>query len=621
MAAERFRVMFYGEVVEGQDVEEVKKKLARVLKMDRKHIENFFSGQPIILKRNVEYQVALEFKTRLEQAGAVCQIKPIGKAAQPSSPKKPECTQQQQYNVVFQGEIAAGQNLKEVKGKLSSLFKLDENKIEKLFTGKPVTVGKNVSYDRALHVQKKFKAAGVQCQLVPVGGAALRKSPQLKEDDPTLPLPPPQIPAKQATQTIRTQENQIVPESSFSEEQSEEQEVSMWKFYLVSSSVWSVIVALSQIVPARHLFIEILLRQFSKQGISIDSLLIFVVVFLVTVPFCAIAYPFFPIAKGLWLRFSWALRPLLMLVALTIVFFNWFSSAQISNAQGVMNVESYVYIVYFTTFLIAAFITSCVVHLMTFLLVRFSPRWVKAIFAENPELRLLDIRSVRITLTVLAVVFTVLLAGGGVYLGFRYYRNFKEDNVPPPSKDALKAMLAKRSARDDAEQNAALAAQGCEINRKTAADLIKIHKVRKAEEFHDVPGRAIHLLTIWKAGTCERGKNFELEADYLLRRNPSKKQSREETEGWTVEPAWKRNAAYLRIELRGTEERIVVCTDPTNIVPYCRDACVQKTKCSIQEYVQEGWTIVSQSKQYPQKISYGSSECLCYTRRYTLERE
>ena len=44
------------------------------------------------------------------------------------------------FNVVFHGEIAAGQNIEEVKRKLSALFKKDAAQIEIIFSSKPMVI-------------------------------------------------------------------------------------------------------------------------------------------------------------------------------------------------------------------------------------------------------------------------------------------------------------------------------------------------------------------------------------------------------------------------------------------------------------------------------------------------
>ena len=70
-----------------------------------------------------------------------------------------------QYQLVFNGTVADGHNLNEVKRNLASLFKIDETKIEKLFSSLPIVVKRNVDYDGAIKAQRVLRKAGAICQV------------------------------------------------------------------------------------------------------------------------------------------------------------------------------------------------------------------------------------------------------------------------------------------------------------------------------------------------------------------------------------------------------------------------------------------------------------------------
>ena len=65
-----------------------------------------------------------------------------------------------QYQLVFNGTVADGHNLNEVKRNLASLFKIDETKIEQLFISLPIVVKKNMDYDGAIKAQRVLRKAG-----------------------------------------------------------------------------------------------------------------------------------------------------------------------------------------------------------------------------------------------------------------------------------------------------------------------------------------------------------------------------------------------------------------------------------------------------------------------------
>lgn len=69
-----------------------------------------------------------------------------------------------QYNLVFEGTVSEGRKVEEVKSNLATLFKLDEKKIDHLFTVPSAVIKKNVNYDLAMQYQHAMKKAGAICK-------------------------------------------------------------------------------------------------------------------------------------------------------------------------------------------------------------------------------------------------------------------------------------------------------------------------------------------------------------------------------------------------------------------------------------------------------------------------
>jgi hypothetical protein len=80
MTSQRYRVVFEGEIVQGQDVEEVKKKLAALCKVSDEKIEKYFQGRPMLIRSDVDYQTAVKYQTAFRSAGAVCIAEPIAES-------------------------------------------------------------------------------------------------------------------------------------------------------------------------------------------------------------------------------------------------------------------------------------------------------------------------------------------------------------------------------------------------------------------------------------------------------------------------------------------------------------------------------------------------------------
>jgi hypothetical protein len=70
-----------------------------------------------------------------------------------------------QYQLVFNGTVSDGHNLKDVKRNLAALFKTDNTKIEQMFTRLPLVVKRNVNYDGAIKYQRVLRKAGAICQV------------------------------------------------------------------------------------------------------------------------------------------------------------------------------------------------------------------------------------------------------------------------------------------------------------------------------------------------------------------------------------------------------------------------------------------------------------------------
>ncbi len=69
------------------------------------------------------------------------------------------------YSVVFEGKIAVGRELGEVKRNLSSLFQIDEGQVDRLFTGQPVSIKKEIDYQTALKYKDALERAGAICRV------------------------------------------------------------------------------------------------------------------------------------------------------------------------------------------------------------------------------------------------------------------------------------------------------------------------------------------------------------------------------------------------------------------------------------------------------------------------
>lgn len=86
MSDELFNVVFRGDIVPGQLLPDVKARFAQVFKLDAARVEPYFSGKPVVLKKECDRATADKFKAVLQQAGALVDIKSANAAA-PAAPR------------------------------------------------------------------------------------------------------------------------------------------------------------------------------------------------------------------------------------------------------------------------------------------------------------------------------------------------------------------------------------------------------------------------------------------------------------------------------------------------------------------------------------------------------
>ena len=72
------------------------------------------------------------------------------------------------YKITFNGDLVAGAALAEVKANLTRLFKSSDSTIEKLFSGRLMTIKNNISEQQALSYQRAMQKAGAVTQITSI---------------------------------------------------------------------------------------------------------------------------------------------------------------------------------------------------------------------------------------------------------------------------------------------------------------------------------------------------------------------------------------------------------------------------------------------------------------------
>ncbi len=75
---------------------------------------------------------------------------------------------EQQFEVVFRGDVEPGQSIVSVKEGLAKLFNAEASRIDQMFSGKPVVIKANLDEDTARHYQSSLKKVGALADIRPV---------------------------------------------------------------------------------------------------------------------------------------------------------------------------------------------------------------------------------------------------------------------------------------------------------------------------------------------------------------------------------------------------------------------------------------------------------------------
>ncbi len=75
--SQKYNVLFKGEVSKGFAPEKVKRNLIKMYHVPPNLVDGAFTGTPLMVKDNVDYKMALQYKTIFEKAGTICRIEAI----------------------------------------------------------------------------------------------------------------------------------------------------------------------------------------------------------------------------------------------------------------------------------------------------------------------------------------------------------------------------------------------------------------------------------------------------------------------------------------------------------------------------------------------------------------
>ena len=86
MSNELYEVAFSGVIADGADPAQVRLNLGHMFKANKAKLDQLFSGNRVVIKKNIDQQTALKYQAAMKKAGAVCEVKKLGSSQAKSAP-------------------------------------------------------------------------------------------------------------------------------------------------------------------------------------------------------------------------------------------------------------------------------------------------------------------------------------------------------------------------------------------------------------------------------------------------------------------------------------------------------------------------------------------------------
>lgn len=160
MVRKQYNLVFYGEIIAGYRVEDVRHNLVSQFNLDSKTREQLFADKSVVIREYEDYMAASTLQTNCELQGAICHVE-LARI----NTRYNVIDVSKLCNIEFWGKTVLGHRVEDVKDKLQVLLKAERQTIEQLFCGKQIVIKKDVDYQTALNIEAGFEQAGAICRI------------------------------------------------------------------------------------------------------------------------------------------------------------------------------------------------------------------------------------------------------------------------------------------------------------------------------------------------------------------------------------------------------------------------------------------------------------------------
>ncbi len=83
MSNDLYEVVFSGGILDGADPAQVRKNIGNMFKADAAKLKHLFSGNRVVIKKNIDQQTAMKYQAAMKKAGAICELKQLSSIKSP----------------------------------------------------------------------------------------------------------------------------------------------------------------------------------------------------------------------------------------------------------------------------------------------------------------------------------------------------------------------------------------------------------------------------------------------------------------------------------------------------------------------------------------------------------
>lgn len=88
MSENRYNIVFTGDLLGGTDAAKAREKLGSTFRLSDDQLDNLFSGDPVVVKRDVDLMTATRFQQAFLAAGARAEIETVAPPTAPGLPSQ-----------------------------------------------------------------------------------------------------------------------------------------------------------------------------------------------------------------------------------------------------------------------------------------------------------------------------------------------------------------------------------------------------------------------------------------------------------------------------------------------------------------------------------------------------